>query len=115
MKISPLKISLLLSLTGILLLLLLSNFLEPKLINISEINDNSINQKTKIQGSIISIRSYKESNFQVISVKDKTGKIDITTNKILNLKNNQTITIIGKVTEYKQALQVQADKIFLIK
>lgn len=64
-----------------------------------------------IQGEVFNIKSYKESKFQIISIKDNTGKIDITTNKILNLINNQTIIVIGKVTQYKEGLQIQADKI----
>ena len=113
MRINTLKFSLLISIIGIFLLLIISNISEPRLIQINSINDNLINKKVQVQGIIFNIKSYKESNFQVISVKDKTGKIDITTNKILNLKNNQTIIITGTVQEYKQDLQVQADKISL--
>ena len=71
----------------------------------------SIDRKVRVQGDIFNIRSYKESDFQIISIKDNTGRIDITTDKILNLKNNQTIIITGKITEYKGSLQIQAEKI----
>ena len=113
MKISLLRLFFVISLIGVFLLLILSNILEPRLISIEKINDKLIDKKVKVQGEIFNIKTYKDSDFQVISIKDKTGKIDITIDKILNLKNNQTITIIGKVTQYKQYLQIQADKILL--
>jgi len=113
MKINFLKLSLTISLIGIFLLLLLLNILEPKLINIENINEKLINKKIKIQGKIFNIKTYKESDFQIILIKDNTGQIKTTINKILNLKNNQTIILIGKVTQYKKNLQIQADKIIL--
>jgi len=112
-EIPLLKISLAVSLIGIFLLLLFSNILEPKLINIEKINDRLIDEKVKVQGAIFNIRTYEDSGFQVVSIKDNTGKIQVTIDKILNLKNNQTIIVIGKVTEYKEDLQIQADKILL--
>jgi len=115
MNISILKLSLIISTAGIFLLLLLSNILEPKLTSIKEINYKFIDRQTKVQGIIFNIKTYKESDFQIISIKDNTGKIDITINKIIDLKNNQTITIIGRVQEYKESLQIQADKIQLVK
>jgi len=113
MKISLLSLFFVISLIGVFLLLILSNILEPRLISIEKINDRFIDKKVKVQGEIFNIKTYKDSDFQVTSIKDKTGKIDITTDKILNLKNNQTIIVIGKVTQYKQYLQIQADKILL--
>ena len=107
------KLSLAISLIGIIILLILTNTLEPQLRNIEEITTKDLNKKIKIQGKIINIRSFEESNFQIISIKDSTGKIDITTNKILNLKNNQSIIVSGRVTDYKQYLQIEAEKIIV--
>jgi DNA/RNA endonuclease YhcR with UshA esterase domain len=107
------KVSLIISLAGVFLLLLLSNILEPKHISIGEINDMLIDKKVKVQGEIFNIKSYKDSNFEVISIKDNTGKIDITLNEILNITNTQKIIVTGTVQEYKGYLQIQADKIVL--
>lgn len=106
-----LKISFSVSLIGVFLLLFLSNFLEPKLTNIENINYKLSNKKVHIQGTISNIKTYENSSFQIITIKDSTGKIDITTNKILNLTKNQSITVIGTITEYNQTLQIQADKV----
>ncbi len=113
MKISLFNLFLVISLLGIFLLLLLSNILEPKLISIKEINDKFIERKVKVQGEIFNIKTYEDSDFQVISIKDNTGKIDITTNSILNLTSSQEIIVTGSVQEYKKFLQIQADKIIL--
>jgi DNA/RNA endonuclease YhcR with UshA esterase domain len=112
-KINLLKTSLIISLTGIFILLLLSNILEPKLTNIEQINEKMLNRKVKVQGEIFNIRVHEDSDFQIISIKDETGKIDITTDKILNLTNNQEITVVGSIQEYKEFLQIRADKILL--
>mgnify|MGYP001585078195 CR=1 FL=1 len=111
-EINFLKISLLISLIGILLLLLLSNILEPKLTNIEKINYKFIDKKVKVQGEIFNIKTYEDSDFQVISIKDETGKVDITS-PLINVSLNQEIIVIGTVKEYKEYLQVQADKIIL--
>ena len=111
MKTHLLPLCLTISLIGIFILIFISINYQPKLTNIGNINNKLLNKQIKIQATISSIRSFEDSNFQIISVKDETGKIDITTNKILNLSNNQTIIIIGKITQYKDSLQIQADKI----
>lgn len=112
-KINLLKTSLIISLIGIFILLLLSNILEPRLMDIKQINEKMLDRKVKVQGEIFNIKSYENSNFQIISIKDETGKIDVTADKILSLTNNQNIIVVGSVQEYKQYLQIRADKINL--
>ena len=113
MKINTLPLCLTISLIGILILLFISITYQPKQIEIKNINNKLLNKQVKIQATIFNVHSFDDSEFQILSVKDKTGKIDITTDKILNLSNNQTITIIGKVTQYKEFLQIQANLISL--
>jgi len=107
------KISLIISLIGIILILILANTLEPNLQPISKITIKDLNKKIKVQGTIFNIKSFEESNFQIISIKDSSGKIDITLNKILDLKNNQELIVIGRITQYKKNLQIQVEKIIL--
>lgn len=116
MKIPLLNLSLAISLIGILLLLFLANTQNLQTTNLEDINKNIINKRIKVKGTVFNIRTYQQSNFQVISIKDLTGKIDITlntnANKNLNLTKNQNITAIGIVKEYKQHLQIQAEIIY---
>ena len=113
-----LKSTLIIFLIGLFILLILVNTIQPKQVKISEINKSLLEKSVEISGEIINIKSFEESNFQIISLEDKTGKIDITLNKITNLTNNQSILVFGKVTEYIQenssTIQVQAEKIVLI-
>ena len=108
-----LKPTLIISLIGIFLLLSLANILNPKLTTIDQITNKQINKNIKVSGEIFNIKSYEEEDFQVISIKDETGKIDITINKIIDLQQNQNITVTGKIKEYNKFLQIQADKIFI--
>ena len=94
---------------GILILLFLAT-IEPELTTINTITNKQLNKIVKIQGQIINIKTIN-NNFQIISIKDNTGKIDITVNKQLNLDKNQTIIVTGQVKEYKQYLQIQASQI----
>ena len=105
------KISILISLIGIFFLLVLTNFLEPKQINISEINNKLLDQKVKISGTIEKITD--KQTFQILEVKDSTGKIDVLCNCKNNIKQNQKVIITGKIQEYKKQLQISADKIIL--
>lgn len=109
-----LKTSLSLSIIGILILLFLTT-LSPRLTNIQEINKDFLERQVKVNGEIFEIRSFEETDFQVISIKDNSGKIDVTSDKILNLTLNQTIQVIGQVREYNNTLQIQAEKIILNK
>jgi len=113
-KLNLLKTSFSVSLIGIFLLLLLANISTPKQISIGNITDKLLNKKVQVQGTIFNIKSYENSNFQVISIKDSTGKVDVITNQILDLKNSDEILIIGTIKEYKQYLQIQADKIIIL-
>lgn len=106
-----LKISLIISIIGILLLLVLANTQTPKLIKIKDINKQLLDKKIQVQGKIQSIKTFKEENFQIITIQDSTGKINVILDNPINITKNQTLTIIGKVAEYKDTLQIQADKI----
>jgi DNA/RNA endonuclease YhcR with UshA esterase domain len=104
-----LKISFLISLIGIFLLMVLSNYLEPEIMKIKDINLLQINQKIKISGTIENIRNYHD--FETITLKDETGKILITVDKNLNLTKNQSIIVIGRVSEYKNQTEIRSEKI----
>jgi len=108
------KLSLAISTIGIITLLILSNTLEPKLTKISEIKNNQINKKTKIQGKITNMKDFEKHKFQLITITDQTAEIDILFQYIkepLELKLNQQITITGKIQSYQDTLQIQAEKI----
>jgi len=115
MKLNLLKINLVLSILGIFFLLILTNLLQPKLVNISNIDKNLLNKKIKINGEILNIKKYPSYDFQIILVKDKTGEIRVIIDRIIpKIKKGHNITIIGIVQEYKKEIQIQAEKILLM-
>ena len=108
-------LSILITLLGFSILLTISLFSKPIELNISNINVNHLNKEVKITGNIIQTKPIYGYNFTILTLEDKTGKINITVEKTLN-KNQLThksSTIIGKVTSYKNEYQVQAKKIIL--
>ncbi|MFA5259486.1 MAG: hypothetical protein WC979_08660 [Candidatus Pacearchaeota archaeon] len=104
-----LTISLMTSIIGILILLILSNSLEPKKISIKDISTKDLNQRIETYGTITFIKTYSE--FQTIKIKQDNYSITILINQKTNLVKNQTIEVTGKITEYKSSLEIQADKI----
>lgn len=109
MKLSLLKISFMISLLGIFILLMLLNFTEPELTNISNLTIKDLNKKVKVHGKIINQQTYNE-NFQILIFSDETGKIEILIDKKITFSKNN-ITVIGRITQYKNKLQIQAEKI----
>lgn len=109
-----LRLSFSLSLIGILFLLLLAQR-EPPQENIGNINNSSfsdLNKQVKIEGMVIKERKY-DNNFKLIELKDATASIQIT----CSCKNRNIIgkilQVIGKVSEFNNEMQINADKIIV--
>jgi len=107
------KFSLIISLVGIICIIFLSIYAEPRLSSIDQINKKQLDNYVKISGAIINIENIKSENysFYIIRLKDNSSSIDLIYNKNNNLKLNQKIQVIGKVSEYKNELQIEASKI----
>jgi len=109
-----LKISFILSLLGILILIALSQQLEPRLYNIEDLSQKNLNLRVQIKGTMTSINNYDE--FQTMLIKDNTGIISVISNSKTPLnKSSLEILIIGTVTEYQDRVQITADKIIELK
>lgn len=106
---------LVLSLIGILILLLLSQKLEPKLRDISGITKKNLDETVKIRGLITEAREYNNNTFQVLTIKDSTGNISAVMNAEheVEINKSKNYTIIGKVQSYNQTLQISISKLFL--
>jgi DNA/RNA endonuclease YhcR with UshA esterase domain len=108
-----LKISFIISISGILLLLLLSDMMQPELVEIKNIDNKLLGKKVRAEGKILNIKNFEDSDFQIISMEDETGKIDVTSDKLTNLEKNKEILVTGTVTEYNESIQIRADIITL--
>jgi DNA/RNA endonuclease YhcR with UshA esterase domain len=109
------KISIAIAIIGIAVLILISSTFQPKSINLKDINSNTIGQKVKISGKVISEKDYSnEDYFRVLTLQDETGKIQVTCNCKTSLVN-KTIEVTGTAEEFKKQPQINANKIEEIK
>jgi len=104
--------SLIITILGIILLLIISLTFIPKKIGISSINQEFLYKKVKVIGKITKINSFKE--FQIITLKDSTGSIQIFSKNVHPFQKEETLLVIGKVQEYKNSLQINSKKISLM-
>jgi RecJ-like exonuclease len=91
--------------------LVLSQNLEPKLIEIKDIKGSMMDKTVKIQGQLIKIK--QTDAMSILSVNDNTETISVLSPKT-NISLNSSLEIIGKVTVYKGMLEIDAEKIGLI-
>lgn len=111
-----LKLSLITSLIGIVLLFAFAQTIEAERIEIADIDKTSIEKNVELFVSVESFYSSNENYF--LKVSDKTGNITVvlfkhTANKndISRLKKGQQIKLSGKISEYNGNMEIIADKI----
>lgn len=107
------KICFIFSLLGIISILAIVNFTEPKIIQISSINSKYLEKTIKITGQITSVK-VTETNFTIFNVKDQAKEITAVCD-CPNIKKGQRIELTGRVEEYKNQMQIIADKVVLVK
>ena len=105
-----LKISLVISLFGILILIYLSLNFEPELSSISDITLDNLNLEVKILGQIDRVRNYEQ--FSIIYIKNN----NLTIQGLINHANftmnySQEYYFIGQVSEYNNTIQINLEKI----
>lgn len=103
------KIYLVFSLIGILLLLFLSSFINPKEISICDVNKTADNEKITVRGMIIDEKILAE-NFKLLVIKNNDCKIDVVCNCKTTLFNNNVL-VTGRIQMYNNKKQISADKI----
>jgi hypothetical protein len=98
-------ISLALSIAGIFILILISLNVQPQKISLSsELRENSY---VSISGRIVSIKTFPDSGgFSIIKLEN-----NMTVICNCNFPVNTTVAVIGRVEEYENNLQINAEKI----
>jgi RecG-like helicase len=106
-----LKLSIIFSLNGILVLLIISN-LEPKITTINQITNEKIDLSIKIKAIIQRISISKQKEYTFLELADKTGNISASlfSNKA-NLTKNKEYYFYGKISEYNKTLTLNIDRI----
>jgi len=106
------KILFILSLIFILILVFLAQISQPKQISINYLNNLSLKnkeEKISLTGEIQKIDYYQ--NKISFYLKNSKTEFVIFTNKILNLKQDNSVYLEGKIDFYKNSPQIIVDKI----
>lgn len=109
-----LKISLITSLVGILILLIILDKIDISDSNINQVNKTDIDKLVKIKGEITRIT--ETPGLYIINVKDNTANMDIIIFKEekLELEKGNIIEVQGQVTEYQGKLELIAKKVVIL-
>ena|SRR3989344_794323 len=107
------KTSLIISVIGTFLILLLSEYSEVELTNINDLNKNQLETRVKIKGTVVSAR--ETPGLYILSIRDSASTIPIIVFKeeTLNIERGTQIEITGKLTEYKNELEIIAEEIII--
>ena len=108
---SLIKIALATTIIAIALLIVLSQFLEPKIIDISKIDGKMVGENVKVSGTVSQIKQFKTTSF---AIKDNSGEIYGFSYELLNLTKGD-YEIIGTVNEYRGVLEIEISKMRIIK
>jgi RecJ-like exonuclease len=103
-----LKPALITTIIGIILLMLLSFNLEPGIKKISEISDSDLGNFVKVYGKIENVK--QTDTLTIIKVADGNISINVIADNA-QFEVNSSVEVIGKVTEYKGTLEIEASRI----
>jgi len=108
------KISLSLSLIGILILLLKKKKKDLSSSNISEIINSSIEKEVKIKGIVTKITN--TPGLLILNIKDNTAEIKAIAfkEKEIEINKNDIIELQGIVKKYKNELEIEASLIKIL-
>jgi len=110
---SLLKLSLITTIIGIYLIIILANTLEPNITKILDINEKMIDEWVKIEGNVTSQKSIGE--LTILTVYDGTAGIHAIMYKEIENFEGSEVVVLGKIIEYKGELEIQIEKIYRIK
>ena len=103
------RLDLITALISTISLLFLSYNLEPKTIDINEINEGKIGEFVKVTGFVTQVgKSRKITSFDL---SDETNQIRIISFEKINISLKENLEVIGKVDKYYGLLEIEAQKI----
>ncbi|MBS3055837.1 MAG: exodeoxyribonuclease VII large subunit [Candidatus Aenigmarchaeota archaeon] len=97
---------------GLLSLFLVSEFYGPAKLEISSITKSMNNRLVLVQGIVTNLRISGENTFFVLE-RNNTGIKVVIFNKNYNIENNQNIIVKGRVSIYKNQLEIIANDIIV--
>jgi RecJ-like exonuclease len=105
------KVSLMVSVIGTFLILLISEYSEVELTEIKNLNKDQLETRVKVQGTVISTK--ETPGLYILKIKDYSGTIPLIIFKEdpLPIEKNAQIEVTGKLTEYKKEFEIIVEKI----
>ena len=111
-----LKIALICSLLGLLILYLVSNNIEIKEKNIEKITLDNKDEFVNIKGTISNIvNTEKVTIIKILQPQEITVVLFKNENKTTTIQQGNEIEVIGKVDEYEDKIEIIADRVRVIK
>jgi len=111
-----LKIALICSLLGLLILYLVSNNIEIKEKNIEKITLDNKDEFVNIKGTISNIvNTEKVTIIKILQPQEITVVLFKNENKTTTIQQGNEIEVIGKVDEYEGKIEIIADRVRVIK
>ncbi len=106
-----LKLSLIVSLTGILFLMIISDNMEIKEYKIKDLTKKQVNKDIKVKGTITKVT--ETPGLYIFNINDNTGDITAILFKEdpINLTVSQEVILEGKLVEYKDRLEINVQQI----
>ncbi|UZE93749.1 MAG: hypothetical protein IB618_03200 [Candidatus Pacearchaeota archaeon] len=108
-----LKFSLITTLIGIYLVIVLANNLEPNITKISDINENMIDEWVRIKGDVTNQRNI--NGLTIFTVYDGTAGIRAVIYKDVGNFEGAEVIILGKIFEYKDEIEIEINKIEVVR
>lgn len=107
------SIALFILIIGITILWTIDFTAEPKIISITEAKSKT-NSYVSITGKVIEVQD--KTSFLILTLEDKTDNMQVLVYKdnALNIQEEMNLLISGKVIEYKNKKEINADKIKLL-
>lgn len=106
------KVYLVLSLTGIFLLLFLSSKINPERISVCEVNKTAEYEKVVVEGLVINEKILNK-DFKLLILKEENCEIGIVCNCKTTFINNKVL-VAGKIQTYNNKKQISANEIRIL-
>ncbi len=108
------KLALITSLIGVAALLFLSQQLEPRMVKISEVNENLLGADVRVQGYIYEERD--TGGVLIYSLRDNNSSITVIAykNKQALALDEKRVEVIGRVREFHDRIEIEADSIKIL-
>jgi RecJ-like exonuclease len=105
------EISLFISLIGVIILMFVSENMEVNKILIQDVDESFLDKEVRVVGDVSN--TLDKESFTLFDLTDETGKIKVIAYEDI-YPEGRKVEILGKVTEYNGALEIEAKIISVI-